>query len=127
MKQKTRLLLILLLLSILALTTAQAEEPVVRIVLFWSETCAHCHIVLNEILPPLQEEYGGQLDVLAVEVSDQAGYELWMMAIETLRIPTDRLAVPMLLVGDRVLVGSYDIPNELPGLIEEHLAAGGLD
>ena len=129
MKQNTRLLRLLmpLLFPVLALSTAQADEPVVRAVLFWSKTCPHCQVVLNETLPPLREKHGDQLQVLTVEVSDQAGYELWMLAIETLRIPTDRLQVPMLLIGDRVLVGSYDIPNELPGLIERHLAAGGVD
>jgi thiol-disulfide isomerase/thioredoxin len=127
MKREPKLLLLPLLLLILALPTARAEESVVRAVLFWSQTCPHCHVVLTETLPPLQEKYGDQLQVLAVELSDPAGYELWILAIETLRIPADRLAVPMLIIGDRVLVGSYDIPQQLPGLIENHLAAGGLD
>lgn len=127
MKRKLNLLLLPLLLLLLALPAAHAEEPVVRAVLFWARTCPHCHVVLTETLPPLQEKYGGQLQVLAVEVSDPAGYELWMVAIEALHIPTDWLAVPMLLIGDQVLVGSYDIPNQLPGLIERYLAAGGLD
>jgi cytochrome c biogenesis protein CcdA/protein-disulfide isomerase len=119
--------LMLSLFSVLALSTTQADEPVVRAMLFWSQTCPHCHVVLNETLPPLQEKYGDQLEVLTVEASDQAGYELWMLAIETLRIPDDRLGVPMLLVSDQVLVGSYDIPEQLPGLIEQYLAAGGVD
>lgn len=82
-----------------------------RAVLFRAKTGPHCHVVLDEGLPPLQEEYSDQLQVLTVEVSNPEGYELWMLAIETLRIPPDRLAVPMLLIGDRVLVGSYDIPQ----------------
>lgn len=132
MRQKTRpltllMLLMLWLFPVLAPSLAQADEPVVRAVLFWSETCPHCHVVLNETLPPLQEKYGKQLQVLTVEVSSQAGYELWMLAIEALRIPTERLMVPMLVIGDRVLVGSQEIPNQLPGLIDKHLAAGGLN
>ncbi len=43
MKQKTRWLLVPLLLLTLALPAAHAEESVVRAVLFWSETCPHCH------------------------------------------------------------------------------------
>jgi len=38
----------------------------------------------------------------------------------------DSAYIPMLFVGDRVLIGSGAIGEELPGLIESHLAAGGL-
>jgi cytochrome c biogenesis protein CcdA/thiol-disulfide isomerase/thioredoxin len=127
MKRKRRLLLLpLLLLLLTALPAAHAEEPVVRAVLFWSESCPHCHVGLEETLPPLQEKYGDRLQVLAVKVSDPAGYELWRAAMETLP-PDNQRGVPMLFIGDRVLVGSYDIPQQLPGLIEQYLAAGGLD
>ncbi len=115
-----------LILFLLVLPTAHAEEPVVRAVLFWSESCSHCHVVLTETLPPLQAKYGNQLVILTVEVSDQAGYELWMSAIEALHLSTDRLAVPMLIIDNRALVGSKEISSQLPGLIEKHLAAGGL-
>jgi len=124
--KRTRLLLLLLLL-LPALPTAHAGEPVVHAVLFWAQTCPHCHIVLTETLPPLQEKYGDQLQVLAIEVSDPAGYELWRAAMEAQRVPDDQRGVPMLFIGDRVLVGSYDIPQQLPGLIEQYLAAGGVD
>lgn len=39
----------------------------------------------------------------------------------------DRSGVPFLVVGDTYLVGSVDIPEKFPGLIDQHLAAGGLD
>lgn len=115
-----------LLLLLTALPAAHAEEPVVRAVLFWAESCPHCHIVLEETLPPLQEEHGEQMEVLTVEVSEQAGYDLWMQAIETMHISTESVGVPMLVVGEQVLAGSYDIPQKFPGLIEQYLTAGGV-
>ena len=39
-------------------------------------------------------------------------------------IPTDRLAVPMLIVGDRCWSDPTTFRQQLPGLIEQHLAAG---
>lgn len=126
-KQNVRSIVWLLLLLFAARPVAHADEPVVRAVLFWAQTCPHCHVVLNETLPPLQAQYGGQFQVLAVEVSDPAGYQLWRAAMDTLRVPDDQRGVPMLFIGNRVLVGSYDIPDQLPGLIEKHLASGGLD
>ena len=108
-------------------TGAQADGPVVRVVLFWSETCPHCHVVLNETLPPLQEQYGDQLEVYTVNVSEPAHYELFLEAIETFQLPPERRAVPMLIIGDTVLIGSREIPDRLPSLIKQHLAAGGVD
>ena len=120
----------LALLALLGLvpSPAHADEPVVRAVLFWAETCPHCHVVLNETLPPLQAQYGDRLEIRTVEVSgDPAGYELWQQAMETYQLPPDRRGIPMLVLGDAVLIGSIQIPAELPGLIESGLAAGGVD
>jgi hypothetical protein len=56
MKKATLLLTLLLLLRTgLLPPLATADEPVVQAVLFWSENCAHCHEVIAETLPPLQE------------------------------------------------------------------------
>jgi len=125
-----RILLLLTLLLLIWLGplkhVAQANEPVMRAVLFWSETCPHCHIVLTETLPPLQEQYGRQLEVLTIDLSDPAHYELWLAAKEAFQVPPER-RVPMLFIGDSVLVGSREIPERLPGLIEQYLAAGGVD
>lgn len=125
---KTALLLTLLLIcGGLLLPGAQAEEPVVRAVLFWSTTCPHCHVVINETLPPLQAKYGDQLQIELIETSDPAGYELYRAAVEVYSVPPDRQGVPALFIGDHHLGGSVEIPRILPGLIEEYLAAGGVD
>jgi len=43
-------------------TSAQAQTtPVVHAVLFYSPTCPHCHLVINDTLLPLLEKYGDQL------------------------------------------------------------------
>jgi cytochrome c biogenesis protein CcdA/glutaredoxin len=106
---------------------ARADESVVRAVLFWSETCSHCHEVMEEHLPPLEEEYGRQLEIRTIELSDPEHYEVWIAAVEAFQVAPERRVVPMLFIGDTVLVGSGEIPERLPGLIEQHLAAGGVD
>jgi len=107
---------------------AQAEEqPVVRGVLFWSDTCPHCHIVIDEVLPPLQAQYGDQLDIVLVELDTQANADRFYAAGAALGLSRNDMGVPMLIVGDRVMFGSAQIPAELPGLIERYLAEGGVD
>ena len=104
-----------------------AGDAVVRAVLFFSPTCPHCHTVMTEDLPPLAARYGGQLQILAIDVTTPDGTALYQSAVLTFQVPGGRLGVPTLIVGNQVLVGSIEIPEYFPGLIEEHLARGGVD
>jgi uncharacterized membrane protein len=98
----------------------------VRAVLFYSPTCGHCEKVIREILPPLEETYQGKLTVLKIDVTQLKGNELYQNAIQSFRVPDERLGVPMLFIGEQILVGSAEIPTALPGLIETGLKSGGI-
>ena len=108
-------------------SAAHAQKSVVRAALFYAATCPHCQFVLQNTLPPLQQKYGSQLDISLYEVYDPANYELWLSAVETFQIPYEAAGVPMLFIGDNVLIGSDEIPERLPGLIEKYLAVGGVE
>jgi cytochrome c biogenesis protein CcdA/glutaredoxin len=82
---------------------------------------------MDHVIPPLEEKYGDQLEVRTIEISDPDNYPLWVAAMEAFQVPPERQGVPMLFIGDTVLIGSREIPEQLPGLIEQHLAAGGVD
>jgi thiol-disulfide isomerase/thioredoxin len=80
MQLRYQLWIVLLVLA-LALTwgmgTACAEGgPVVRMVYFTAADCPHCRAVVNEVLTPLQAEYGEQMQIKMVEISDSANYEM---------------------------------------------------
>ncbi len=129
MRRRLILFLLLILLSSLAwsgLALAQ-NQPVVRAVLFYSPTCPHCHKVLQNDLPPLVQKYGDQLQILLIDVTTQGGRELYLAAAQALPIPEEKRGVPALVVGDQLLVGDVEIPEKFPGLIEQGLAAGGVD
>ncbi len=106
---------------------ALADGPVVRAVLFYSTSCGHCHYVITEVLPPIMEEHGDQFQIVGVNVTEEGGQALYQAAIAHFAIPDERLGVPTLIIGETVLVGSGEIPEQLPGLIKTHLAQGGLD
>lgn len=105
----------------------QAQDTVVHAILFYSPTCPHCHDVMERDLPPLREEYGERLRIIAVDVTSRGGQDLYRATVEHLRIPQNRLGVPTIVVGTEILVGSLEIPQRLPGLIERGLASGGID
>lgn len=98
----------------------------VQAILFWMDGCPHCHDVLDNVLPPLEEKYGAQLEITLVEISTEEDIEGLFEAAAAYGIPRDKVGVPFLIIGERVLVGSGQIPAELPGLIESYLAAGGV-
>jgi len=106
---------------------AQAQVPVVRAVIFYSPSCPHCHQVINEDLPPLMEQYGEQLLIVGVNTADPGGQALFAATIEHFAIPEGQRGVPMLVVGDQVLIGDLEIPQRFPQLIEQYLAEGGVD
>jgi uncharacterized membrane protein len=105
----------------------RAEAPVVRCLLFYSPTCPHCHQVITEDLPPLIAQYGDQLLILGIDTSHPQGQELYQAAITAFKIPETRRGVPTLIIGDAVLVGSLEIPQQLPPLVAAHLERGGLE
>lgn len=106
-------------------TRAQTDLPVVCAVLFYSNTCGHCELVINETLVPMVEKYGEQLQIIAVEVNQPASQELFGAAMQ--KFGLERAGVPFLVFDDTYLIGSVDIPEQFPGLVETYLAQGGLD
>jgi len=151
MRRIARLLSITAILLAVAVPAVSAQEdPVVRALLFYSPSCGHCHIVINEHLPGMFDSNGGDpevlfdrslpddgvsfylitngsLEILLVDVSVEAGADLYRSSAEALELPDAMLGVPRLVVGEDVFVGSGDIPAFFPGLIEGGLAADGID
>lgn len=124
---RRRLAILIAALTLIGNRVAASAEPVVRAVLFYSPSCGHCHKVIAEDLPPLLEQYGGQLIIVAVNVVEPAGQQLYLTAQARFNVEPDRRGVPTLVIGDSVLVGSWEIPELLPGLIDRYLAQGGVD
>jgi uncharacterized membrane protein len=121
------ILLIVAWLVIPSITTAQsADEPVVRAILFYSPTCGHCHYVITEVLIPMTDDYGDRLQIVGVDTSQPGGGQLYQAVIERYQIPRERQGVPTLVVGNVVLVGDLEIPEQFPTIVDEGLAADGI-
>jgi uncharacterized membrane protein len=151
-----RLLSIVIVLMILLPMPSPASadsEAVVQVVLFYSPSCGHCHQVIQNDLPPLYEMYnshegwylvgempdeeagelpavvgmiGDVLQILFVNISTPLGRELYINAMTEYDIPEDRQVVPSLFIGETNLIGSGEIPEVFPGLIDAALEQGGI-
>jgi uncharacterized membrane protein len=103
------------------------EMPVVRAVMFWMDTCGHCHYVLENVLPPLQAKYGEQFELALIELVSSEDVDRLYRTASEYGIPENQVGVPFLIIGEEVLYGSDQVENQLPGLIERYLAQGGVD
>jgi uncharacterized membrane protein len=127
--KKHFLMITWLLLSLLPTTKLMAQtavSPTVQAILFYSPTCPHCHVVITDLLVPMQEQYGEQLQILGVDVTQPGGSMLFLEAVNHFGLQPDQTSVPTLIVADTVLNGSLQIPEEFPGIVEAGLAAGGI-
>jgi cytochrome c biogenesis protein CcdA len=109
--------------------TVEAEQPVVRFLLFYGESCPHCHEVMDNYLPGVYEKYGDQVEYQYIEVWSDTDKYLTLLGLEMkLGVPEENQgSVPALVIGDKVLIGSLDIPANLEMYIDEYLAQGGVD
>lgn len=96
-----------------------------RILYFYSVDCSHCRVVEQEILAPLQSQYGERLDLRMLEINDPANYELLVRTEEFFNVTPEERGLPTLVIDGRVLIGEEQIRQELPCLLESCLAAGG--
>jgi uncharacterized membrane protein/glutaredoxin len=121
------LLLSLLLVLFISPVQAQAPQPVVHAVMFWMAGCPHCEDVIANVLPPLREKYGTQFDLFMIEVKGQQDVDLIYRVAESYKLAKKQTGVPFLIIGDQVLVGSEQVREQLPVLIDEYLNRGGVD
>lgn len=110
-----------------ATDTGSAGDGVVRAVYFFSPTCPACRDLAQRDLPPILAEWGSSLELLRVDVSTPAGSTLYQAAMRKWLVARERFGVPALFVGRRHLVGTVEIPAQLPGIVEAGVARGGLD
>jgi cytochrome c biogenesis protein CcdA/glutaredoxin len=97
----------------------------VRMIYFTAEDCPHCNAILDEVLKPLQDRYGDQLQIKVVEVSDPANYEMLIRIEEMFSVPPEERGLPTLVLDEHVLIGEEAIREQLPCIYESCLGAGG--
>jgi thiol-disulfide isomerase/thioredoxin len=120
------ILLSLAILSLLCLpAVTSADQPVARFFVFHAQDCDHCRAVEEDVLTPLSEEYGEQIDIRFFDIGALENYEV-MVRLEK-QYGVSGLAIPQIFIGDEVLVGEEQIRDQLPGLIDECVATGGCD
>ena len=121
-----RIFLLLLVVLVPWQASAQGNEPVVYGVFFYSPTCPHCHLVIQNDYPRMQAEFGDQFRLLFINVQTPGGEALFRAAYNAPHLAVNSLGVPTMIIGDVVMVGSVEIPAVAFDVIREGIAAGGI-
>jgi uncharacterized membrane protein len=108
-----------------AAPSAGAADGAVHILFFSSPHCPFCGIVADRDLAPLRDRHGASLQVRVIDTSTPGGAAALQTLWEQRDLPAARRGVPTVVIGDRVLVGAREIPEQLPDLIARARAAGG--
>lgn len=82
---------------------------------------------MEDHLPPLVEKHGSRLEIVSIQVSKPANYEIYLAAIDLFEVPPQRQGVPAIYIGDTHLFGSGEIASQLGGLIERYGDQGGVN
>jgi cytochrome c biogenesis protein CcdA len=122
-----------LLLSFGAGLVQAQEDSIVRMVFFYRDDCPHCVAMIEEVLKPLQAEYGDRLEIKMVQYHDpdqpsevdSAKYEMFIRAEEMFGVSPEERGIPTLVVGGEVLIGEDEIRGQLRCVLENCLAGQG--
>jgi len=94
---------------------------------FYSEDCAHCQLVYEEVIQPLQNEYGTLLDMRLLSIDEPDNYELLIEAEELAGIAAEDRGLPTSILGEDIIIGEEDSLEKLEATIRQAVLAGGMD
>ena len=106
---------------------AAQSTPIVRMMIFHSESCPSCQTIVDQFLPSLQSQYGAQVCMILFEISDPANMQVLVALERAYGVPSDRATIPEVFVGNDVFLGADAIQQELRETIDEYLSQGGVD
>jgi cytochrome c biogenesis protein CcdA/thiol-disulfide isomerase/thioredoxin len=94
---------------------------------FYSEDCAHCKTVYEEVIQPLQAEYGALLDLRLLKIDNPDDYELLIKAEEVFGIAPENRGLPTTIIGNEIIIGEEDSLSRLDATVRQAILAGGMD
>lgn len=112
--------------SLIEAGTLPCHPSAVHGLYFYSTDCPHCMEVLDELLLPMQDEFGTKMDFRLVEIDYADNYELLIRAEEYYGVKAEDRAIPTLIIDSQVLIGENAIRAGLRELVETGIQNGGI-
>jgi len=94
---------------------------------FYSTDCPHCMAIIDEVILPMQEEFGSKQDIRLVEIDYANNYELLIRAEEQFSVQPEQRGIPVLIINDSILIGEIPIRDHTREIVTAGIEAGGVD
>jgi len=106
--------------------TLPCDPSAVHGLYFYSTDCPHCMAVLNDLLRPMQDEFGTKMDIRLVEIDYADNYELLIRAEERFGVKVEERAIPTLVIDGQAIIGEKNIRENLRKIVEQGIRDGGI-
>ena len=91
----------------------KGSPPAVRAVLFYAPNCADCGDLFAYFLPALSERYGTRIEIAGIDASQPPGSALYGAATMRYGLPMPWGGEPIVVMGDKAVVGLTAIVETL--------------
>jgi uncharacterized membrane protein len=98
----------------------------VHAVLLSTPDCHDCQLIVAQVLKLAREDFNGHFTVETMDIVTSADVDYLYQVGAAFGLAKDEVELPLLIVGNQVLVNE-EIPGRLPELLETTLEAGGAD
>ncbi|HPC07199.1 MAG TPA: hypothetical protein PLI60_10815, partial [Anaerolineaceae bacterium] len=102
----------------------QSEGEPLQVLYFYAIDCAHCKAVYEEVLTPLMEQYGSQLDLRLLEIGIPENYELLIAVEAYFEVKPGERDLPVIVAGEQVLIGEELARTSFAAILEENSQNG---
>lgn len=102
------------------------SDAKVQVLFFYSNTCSHCLAIIENIVKPLQTEYPTDVNFRLLELTERTNYEALMTLETQLNASTDSRELPVVIIGERILVGEAENDNDLRKIVEAGISGEGI-
>lgn len=106
--------------------TLPCDPSAVHGLYFYSSDCPHCMAVLEELIRPMQNEFGTKLDIRLIEIDYPDNYELMIRTEDHFGVRAEERAIPTLVIDGQVLIGETEIRSSLYTIVEQGIQEGGI-
>lgn len=98
----------------------QADLQKPKLVFFHSLTCHKCIQVKNEVIPEIEKEFLGRIQIDYRDIADIENYKL-MLSLKEKYNPQQQIEVPLFFFEGKFLASKVDLKNNLRNFIERAL------
>ena len=131
-KQKRLILALVILAALLAafsvspapVSANQPEGEPLQVLYFYAIDCTHCKAVYEEVLTPLMDQYGSQLDLRMLEIGIPENYELLIAVESYFGVEPAERGLPVIVAGEEVLIGEDPAREKLAAILEDNATTG---